>query len=95
MSKVTPNLQYAVPPAPQWDARPCIAKRCMVKVANDPINRAFTQFIGKARQVVEVVIDGMKKYLDNEDGSGWLHITDRPEVAAREIKPEKIICYLE
>lgn len=75
----------------------CIAKRCIVKVANDPSISEYwaRSCIGKARQAVEVLVNGIKKYIDNENGIGWLKITETPANTYRELKVDKVIAYLE
>jgi hypothetical protein len=81
-----------------WDFEPCIARRCIVIVGADPRYPAYWAqgLVGRKRQVVEVLRpNGELLYVDNEDGSGWLKVTEAPTGGYRELKARQLITYLD
>lgn len=75
---------------------PVVAKRCMIRVANSVAYPKFLQsIVGTARQAVEIIVDNKKVYLDNENGEGWIKLTQEASCPCEELQADKVICYLE
>lgn len=75
---------------------PVVAKRCMIQVANSVKYPKFlTSIVGTVRQAVEVIVDNRKVYLDNENGTGWIKLTQEKSIHCDELYADKVIAYLE
>lgn len=66
-----------------WESIPCLAKRCLGQVK------------GSIKEMVEVIIGTRKHYISNEDNTGWLKVTDAPNIPVEQVNPDKVVCYLE
>jgi hypothetical protein len=74
----------------------CITKKCIIQVGdNNRPNYWAKRLVGAARKAIEVFTPKGTTYIDNEDGSGWLKVTENPNGCYRELKAEKVIGYLE
>lgn len=92
-----PIVRVPAKVVPLWDFHPCHAKRCVVIVQDDPTypNYWARPYVGKARQAVEVISHGQRLYIDNEDGTGWIRVTENPNYNFREFKVQAVVGYLE
>lgn len=60
-----------------WNGEPCSARVVTVVVGKSPRKTWWcAEMEGQSRQAVEVDYQGHKFYLDNEDGLGWLKVTE-------------------
>lgn len=78
-----------------WNGQPCQARRVVVEVGPSPRPTWWCATLeGHKREAVEVVCHEGKFYLDNEDGSGWLKVTEghgSPEIAHSELPVRRVL----
>lgn len=80
-----------------WNGGPCQVRRVRVVVADAPEFPKYwaRQFVGRERAAVEIVYgEGPPFYLDNEDGSGWLKVTEgkgSPQYGHKSLRVERIV----
>lgn len=88
-------MQQAHVKAPTlWNSIPCTAKRCMAVIGTNKLTM-LNGIAGKLRQVVLVIVDGRRFYLDNEDGTGWMKVSDNMRSGYRELPIKQVVCFLE
>jgi hypothetical protein len=78
--RVTGTLRFSRKAGPKtfWNGEPCQARRVRVIVGESPAPTWWWCFAlaGQIREAVEVRYGDQLFYLDNEDDSGWLKVTE-------------------
>jgi hypothetical protein len=60
----------------RWNGQPVVARRLKGVVGESPKGWWCSKLAGQARRVVEVRYYDSVFYVDDEDGSGWIKITE-------------------
>lgn len=78
-----------------WNGQPAECRKVRVIIGEPPRPTWWcAEMVGQEREAVEVKQGGDKFYIDNEDGSGWLKVTEglgSPGYPHRSLKVSKII----
>jgi hypothetical protein len=59
-----------------WNGQRVVARRLKGTVGESPSGWWCSKLKGQIRQVVEVTYYDMVFYIDNQDGSGWIKVTE-------------------